>query len=70
VGAAFGAIFSDPQGDVVEIPFSSPTTHTFLTGGALNAAGGVAVAPNGDVFVADGTAYVAPGGGRVLRLDR
>ncbi len=70
MGAAFGAIFSDPQGDVVEIPFDSPVTHTFLTGGALNAAGGVAVAPNGDVFVSDGTAYVAPGGGRVLRLDR
>jgi hypothetical protein len=70
IGAAFGAIFSNPQGDVVEIPFDSPVTRTFLTGGTLNAAGGVAVAPNGDVFVADGTAYVAPGGGRVLRLDR
>jgi hypothetical protein len=68
IGAAFGAIFSDPQGDVVEIPWSDPETHTSLTDGALNAAGGVAVAPNGDVFVADGTAYAGPGGGRVLRL--
>jgi hypothetical protein len=66
--AAFGAIFGDPQGDVVEIPFDSPSTHMFLTGGALAAAGGVAVAPNGDVFVADGTSFVQPGGGRVLRL--
>lgn len=58
--------FDDPQGDVVKIPFSSPATHTFLTDGALSFAGGVAVAPNGDVFVADGTAFVE--NGRVLRL--
>jgi Gluconolactonase len=58
--------FFNPQGDVVRIPFSSPGTHTFLTGGALSFAGGVAVSPNGDVFVADGTAYEP--NGRVLRL--
>jgi hypothetical protein len=58
--------FDDPQGDVVEIRFSSPETHTFLTDGALSFAGGVAVGPNGDVFVADGTAFVE--NGRVLRL--
>ena len=58
--------FDDPQGDVVRIPFTDPSTHTFLTGGALSFAGGVAVAPNGDVFVADGTAFVE--NGRVLRI--
>jgi hypothetical protein len=58
--------FDDPQGDVVKIPFSNPSTHTFLTDGALSFTGGVAVAPNGDVFVADGTAFVE--NGRVLRL--
>jgi len=58
--------FFNPQGDVVQIPFSSPSTHNFLTGGALSFAGGVAVAPNGEVFVADGTAYVE--NGRVLRI--
>jgi hypothetical protein len=60
--------FFNPQGDVVQIPFSSPGTHNFLTGGALSFAGGVAVAPNGKVFVADGTAYVE--NGRVLRIGR
>jgi hypothetical protein len=60
--------FADPQGDVVRIPFSSPSTHTFLTDGALAAGGGVAVAPNGDVFVADGTADGE--NGRVLRISQ
>jgi len=61
------ADFGNPQGDVVRIPFSDPTTHDFLTGGALSFAGGVAVGPNGDVFVADGTAFVE--NGRVLRIS-
>jgi len=58
--------FADPHGDVVEIPFADPGTHNFLTGGALTYAGGVAVAPNGDVFVADGT-FAVPNG-RILRI--
>jgi hypothetical protein len=57
-----------PDGDVVKIPFNSPSTHTFLTGGVLSFTGGVAVGPNGVVYVADGTAYV-PGGGRILRIS-
>ena len=60
--------FFNPQGDVVRIPFSDPSIHTFLTDGALTFAGGIAAAPNGDVFVADGTAFVE--NGRVLRLAR
>jgi len=59
--------FDDPQGDVVQIPFSDPATHNFLLGGSLSWAGGIAVAPNGDVFVADGTAFVD--NGRVLRIS-
>ena len=59
--------FTDPQGDVVKIPFSDPDTHIFLTDGALSYAGGVAVAPNGDVFVADGTFGVP--NGRVLKIS-
>lgn len=64
----FGAVFADPRGDVVKIRFSSPTVHTFMTGGALGPTAGVAVAPNGAVFVSDNTAFVAPGAGRVMRL--
>lgn len=62
----FPADFSNPKGDVVQIPFSDPSVHNFHANGALTFAGGVAVAPNGDVFVADGTAYVE--NGRVLRI--
>jgi len=56
----------DPEGDVVKIPFASPATHTFLTDGALSFTGGVAVGPNGAVYVADGTAFVPEG--RIVRL--
>jgi glucose/arabinose dehydrogenase len=67
-------LFTNPMtfggGDVVKIPFNSPTTHTSLTGGTLGTVGGVAVAPNGVVFVADGTAAVPPGGGRIVRLAK
>ena len=57
----------DPEGDVVKIPFASPGTHTFLAGGALSFTGGVAVGPNGAVYVADGTAFVPEG--RIVRLS-
>ena len=64
-----GVIFANPQGDVVKILWNDPITHISLTGGALAATGGVAVGPNGDVYVSDGTAFVAPGAGSVVRID-
>ncbi|HEY6244633.1 MAG TPA: ScyD/ScyE family protein [Pyrinomonadaceae bacterium] len=60
--------FDHPMGDVVKIPFADPSSHTFLTGGGLSFAGGVAVGPNGSVFVSDGTAFVPEG--RVVRLNQ
>jgi hypothetical protein len=57
----------DPEGDVVKIPFATPATHTFLADGALSFTAGVAVGPNGAVYVADGTAFVPEG--RVVRLS-
>jgi hypothetical protein len=60
----------EPEGDAVKIPFNDPATHTFLTGGALSFTGDVAVGPNNVVYVADGTAIVPPGEGRVVRLSR
>lgn len=60
--------FENPEGDVVKIPFNSPVTHTFLTGGALSFTADVAIGPNNVVYVADGTAFVPEG--RVVRLSR
>ncbi len=42
-----------PVGDVVRIPFSDPTQHDSLTGGALVMPGGVAIGPDGHVYVSN-----------------
>jgi len=61
----------DIEGDVVQVLFNNPSTHTFLTGGALSFTGGVAVGPNNVVYVADGTAGLdSVPEGRVVRLSR
>jgi sugar lactone lactonase YvrE len=57
---AFEQIHGPPQGpppgDVVKIPFSNPNdpkSRTSLTNGALTFPGGVAVSPNGTVYVSN-----------------
>jgi hypothetical protein len=54
-------------GDVVKIPFATPDDHTSLTNDALSFPAGVAVGPDGNVYVANGTTG-APNQGQVLRL--
>ncbi len=54
------------NGDVVKIPFATPDVHTSLTGGTLLFPAGVAVGPDGSVFVSNGAAIVPVG--QVVRL--
>lgn len=54
-----------PVGDVVRIPFSDPTQHAALTGGALSFPGGVAIGPDHHVYVAN---MSTSGDGQVVRL--
>jgi len=53
-------------GEVVKIPFDSPNDHTPLTGNALTFPAGVAVGPDGNVYVSNGTTIVPQG--QVVRL--
>jgi glucose/arabinose dehydrogenase len=53
-------------GEVVKIPFDSPSDHIPLTGNALMFPAGVAVGPEGNVYVSNGTAFVPQG--QVVRL--
>jgi sugar lactone lactonase YvrE len=61
--AGFGP--QGPFGDVVAIPFSHPDQHTLLTNGALSFPGGVAVGPDGHVYVSNMSTSAA---GQVVRL--
>ena len=53
-------------GDVVKIPFATPSVHTSLTGNALTFPAGIAVGPDASVYVSNGTAFVPQG--QVVRL--
>jgi hypothetical protein len=58
----------DPEGDVAKVPFSSPSTHTFLTAGALSFTGGVAVGSQQRGVRGRWPAFVPEG--RVVRLSQ
>jgi glucose/arabinose dehydrogenase len=53
-------------GDVVKIPFNNPAQHISLTGKTLTLPGGVAVGPDGTVFVSNGATALSTG--QVVRL--
>jgi hypothetical protein len=53
-------------GDVIRVPFSDPTQHQSLTGGALSFPGGVAIGPDHHVYVSNMTTSSA---GQVVRLN-
>jgi hypothetical protein len=53
-------------GDVVKIPFHHPEVHISLTSDALNFPAGVAVGPDGNVYVSNDVAFVPQG--QVVRL--
>ncbi|MGA8432051.1 MAG: ScyD/ScyE family protein [Candidatus Sulfotelmatobacter sp.] len=53
-------------GDVVKIPFRHPDIHMSLTGNALSFPAGVAVGPDGNVYVSNNVAFVPQG--QVVRL--
>ena len=78
-GCAFGPdgsfyaseFFTSPafaNGDVVKIPFDNPSQHISLTAGKMLFPAGVAVGPDGSVFVSNGSAELPPGLGQVVRL--
>jgi glucose/arabinose dehydrogenase len=56
-----------PPGDVVKIPFSSPTSQTRYGAGSLPLPGGIAQGPDGDMYITVGSAGGA-GQGAVMRL--
>ena len=57
-----------PPGDVIRIPFSSPTTITHVGGGSLPFPGGIAQGPDGAMYVTINSTGGGPGSGAVVRI--
>ena len=55
-------------GDVVRIPFKYPKQLTRVGGGTLPLPGGIAQAPNGDIYVSINSANPEPGSGAIVRI--
>ncbi|HWU23505.1 MAG TPA: ScyD/ScyE family protein [Nocardioides sp.] len=63
-----GGLDATPPGDVVRIPFASPTTQTHVGAGQLPVPGGIAQGPDGAMYVTVGSS--APGvNGGVMRVS-
>ena len=56
-------------GDVVRIPFKHPNQLSRIGGGKLPLPGGIAQAPNGDMYVSINSASPVPGSGAIVRID-
>jgi glucose/arabinose dehydrogenase len=64
-----GGLDATPPGDVVEIPFRHPSSHTRIGFGQLAVPGGIAQGPDGAMYVTVGSS--APGvAGGVMRVGR
>lgn len=59
---------SGPPGDLVRIPFSDPSQLTHVAGGQLPLPGGVAVGPDGALYVTVNSANPHEGSGAVVRV--
>ncbi len=57
-----------PPGDVIRIPFFSPTTIAHIGGGSLPLPGGIAQGPDGAMYVTINSASPVAGSGAVVRI--
>ncbi|HET7398441.1 MAG TPA: ScyD/ScyE family protein [Intrasporangium sp.] len=60
---------AQPPGDIVRIPFRTPTNHTRIGGGKLPVPGGIAQGRDGAMYVTVGSADTTPNAGAVVRVS-
>lgn len=58
-----------PPGDVVKIPFATPTVRTRIGGGQLPLPGGIAQGPDGSMYVSVGSADPTPNAGAIIKVS-